>query len=83
MELKILSPERSQFLEALWVELNTRAGNFIVQEGHKPMIVSLAPNQPLAYCLTNGKQETFTPLSGVVEITRSSVTILLTQVPGE
>lgn len=81
MELKIFGPEGSQKLDALWVELNTKLGNFVVEDGHAPMIVSLAPNKEVIYCLSNGKQELFTPTSGVAEITRTSVTLLLTQSP--
>jgi len=65
----------------LWVEINTRIGNFIVQRGHTPMIVSLAPDKEISFCLKNGKQESFTPTDGVAEITRDSATLLLTQMP--
>ena len=81
MELKIFGPEGSQILDASWVELNTKSGNFVVQDGHTPMIVCLAADKEVVYCLANGKQETFTPTSGVAEITRHSVTLLLTQMP--
>ncbi len=82
MELKIFGPEGSQIVDACWVELNTNTGNFVVEIGHTPMIVSLAADKEVVYCLTNGKQETFVPTSGVAEITRTSVTLLLTQMPG-
>lgn len=82
MELKIFGPEGSLILDALWVELNTSTGNFVVQDGHTPMIVSLSPDKEVIYCLSNGKQESCIPTSGVAEITRTSVTLLLTQMPG-
>jgi len=81
MELKITGPEGTQTHEILWVEINTRVGNFIVQPGHTPMIVSLAPDKEVIFCLKNGKQESFTPTSGIAEITRDSAILLLTQMP--
>ena len=81
MNLKIISPEGTQTHEILWLELNTRAGNFVVQPGHTPMIVSLAPDKDVIFCLTNGKQETIAPTAGIAEITRNSATLLLNQMP--
>jgi F0F1-type ATP synthase epsilon subunit len=83
MEFKIFGPEGSLIRDALWVELTTATGNFIVQEGHSPMIVGLLPGKTIIYCLSNGKQESFVPISGVAEITRNSVTLLLNQMPPE
>ncbi len=45
--LKIISPEKTITHSILWIELNTRVGNFIVQPGHTPMIVTLAPNKEI------------------------------------
>lgn len=81
MELKIFGPEGSLIVDVYWIELNTKTGNFVVEIGHIPMIVSLAANKEVVYCLANGKQETFVPTNGVAEITRTSVTLLLPQMP--
>jgi len=81
MELKIISPEGAQTHKVIWLELNTSAGNFIIQRGHTPMIVSLAPDKEVIFCLANGKQESFIPTSGIAEITRKSTTLLLNQKP--
>lgn len=81
MELKIIGPEGTQTHEVLWLELNTKAGNFVIQDGHAPMIVSLKEDKEVVFCLNNGKQETFAPTGGVAEITRTSATLLLTQMP--
>jgi len=45
------------------------------------MIVSLAPDKEVSYCLKNGKQSSFSPPGGVAEVTRNSATLLLTQMP--
>lgn len=81
MKLKIIAPEGTDVHEILWVELNTKAGNFVIQPGHTPMIVSLAENKEVVYCLSNGKQTSFSPPGGVAEITRNTATLLLTQMP--
>jgi len=81
MELKVIAPEGTKTYEILWVELNTKAGNFVVQKGHTPTIVSLAPDKEVIFCLKDGKQESFTPTAGVAEITRNATTLLLMQAP--
>lgn len=83
MELKIVSPEETKTHKISWLELNTKVGNFIVQPGHAPMIVSLAEDKEVLFCLENGKQETFTPTAGIAEITRISATLILNQMPGK
>ena len=52
MELKIIGPEGKQTHSVLWIELNTAIGNFTVQPGHTPTIVSLAPDKEIIFCLT-------------------------------
>jgi len=79
MKLKIVSPEGTKEHSVQWLELNTKAGNFVIQPGHQPMIVSLAENKEVVFCLENGKQETFTPTAGIAEITRTSATLVISQ----
>ena len=79
MELKVISPEGTNIYKISWLELNTKIGNFIVQPGHTPMIVSLALDKEVVFCLENGVQEKFTPNTGIAEITRTSVRLLLNQ----
>jgi F0F1-type ATP synthase epsilon subunit len=81
MKLKIIGPEGAQAHDILWLELNTQAGNFVIQPGHTPMIVSLAKDKEVVYCLNNGQQESFSPTGGFAEITRTSATLLLNQMP--
>ena len=79
MELKIVAPEGTKIYEIIWLELNTKAGNFVIQPEHAPMIVSLTPDKDVIYCLKNGKQEIIAPTGGIAEITRNSATLALTQ----
>ncbi len=79
MNLDIISPAASHHYEVAWVELNTPVGNMIIQPGHAPLVITLSPNKPLVYCLKNGKQEVFTPTRAVAEVTRTHITILVSE----
>ena len=63
----------------MWIELNTPVGNFVIQPGHVPMIVTLAPDKEVIFCLKSGKQESFLVKQGVIDITRDSATLLLSE----
>ena len=80
MELKIITPKKSETLEVAWVEIETLAGGFVILPGHAPMVATLKPDEDLRFCLENGKQETIKPLSGTVEVSRKDVKLLLTAV---
>ena len=79
MELKIISPFRQKVYNIAWLELNTPVGNFVIQPGHAPMVLSLAPHKPITFCLTNGKQESLIIKEGFVEITRTSASIVINE----
>ena len=79
MELRVISPQKSQTHLIAWVELETPTGNFVIQQGHAPMIVTLSPHQPITFRLKNGKQETITPRTGIAQITRKDVTLLISE----
>jgi F0F1-type ATP synthase epsilon subunit len=77
MKLTIISPREIQEFAILWIELNAPTGNFVIQQGHAPMILILQPHQPIIFELNNGKQKTLTVPEGIAEITRTSITILM------
>lgn len=76
MKLNIVSPFTKKKLEIAWLEINTPVGNFVIQPGHAPMIVTLSPFKEITICLTNGKQENYFIKQGIVDITRTTITIL-------
>jgi F0F1-type ATP synthase epsilon subunit len=78
MKLIIKTPQELQEHEVAWVELNTATGNLVIQPGHAPSIMLLTPFKSLIFRLMNGKQETITIVSGIVEISRTQVLALLT-----
>lgn len=79
MKLYIVSPFEKKTVDIAWLELNTQIGNFVIQLGHVPTILTLAPNKELTFCLTNGKQESFVIKQGIAHITRIDITLLLNE----
>lgn len=79
MDLRIISPQHTQTFSVAWLEINTPAGNFVIQRGHVPMILILSPDQPITFRLKNGKQDSIMIRQGLVEITRTSATILMNE----
>lgn len=77
MQLQIVSPDKKETYEVSWVELNTPTGNYIIQPGHAPMILTLSPKQPFIFAHKNGKEEIVMVDRGIAEINRMQVTILL------
>ncbi|MCX5922908.1 MAG: hypothetical protein NTX86_06305 [Candidatus Dependentiae bacterium] len=77
MKLLIISPSGESNLEIAWLELNTAVGNFVIQPGHAPMIVTLAPNKQVTFCLKSGKQESFIVKQGIADIMRTEATLFL------
>ena len=76
MKLSIVDPEKIKIYHVSWVELNTHAGNMVIQENHAPMIVKLADNNELLFCLTTGEQESVQVAQAIAHVTRSEVKIL-------
>lgn len=81
MKLIIASPEHRQEMPINWVELSSPVGNFVVLLGHAPMIITLALNAPVTYCLNDGHQKSFDAPGGIAHITRTEVILLLPQKP--
>ena len=78
MELTINTPEHESTYSIAWLEINTPTGNYVIQQGHVPAIMILAPQKALIFRLTTGKQETITVRHGVVKIEREKVTVVIT-----
>ncbi len=79
MELTILSPQQHKSLKISWIEVETAVGNFVIQKDHVPTVLAVLSHQPITYCLTNGKKETFTSTGGILNVTRESATLLLNE----
>jgi len=77
MQLTILSPfKRDSYKDVDWVELRTDTGNFVIQEGHAPTILVLKEQQVILF-KHNKKEKKAMIQSGIADITREQVTILI------
>lgn len=64
-------------LSATWIEFDTSAGNFVIQRGHAPMILSL-DKKPIKVLLANGKHDAIRAAQGgIAEINRETVKLFL------
>lgn len=78
MELKLIGPTNAQSMEINWLEVQTLEGSFVIQPGHAPMIVLLAPNKELSMELQDGSITLMTIAGGILEVTRTYLTLILT-----
>jgi F0F1-type ATP synthase epsilon subunit len=78
MELTLIGPTSSQTLAINWLEVATQEGNFVVLPGHTPMILLLAPNKELTMERTDGATMVMTIAGGFLEVTRTSILLILT-----
>ena len=76
MELHIISPESTLMFRVVWVEVNTPVGNFVIQPGHVPTVLLLEPNKAVKFRLDNGKQEAVLIKDGILEVTRTTATVI-------
>lgn len=77
MKLHIVSAQQLDTYVVSWISIETDIGNFVVQPGHAPMVLTLAPQKPLLFQLAGGKQEYILISRGVIEVNRQDVTALL------
>ncbi len=78
MQLQIASPTEKSELQIAWLECETSQGNMIILTGHAPVIMTLRPLSTILYRLKSGKEESKKIINGVVHVTRSTITLLLT-----
>ena len=77
MKLQIITTQRVVEHEVTWIELNTPAGNMIVQDGHAPMMIELRSGHELLYQKEDGVQDSIMIIQGIAHIMRHEVKILL------
>ena len=82
MKLTINTPHHTTHYAVALLEINTPTGNYIIQQGHAPMILSLSFRQPMTFRLKTGKQETLLVHHGIAKIDRTSATIVMTSIEG-
>jgi F0F1-type ATP synthase epsilon subunit len=76
MELRILSPKTDTSLTVDWVEVNTPAGNMVIQSFHAPLIANILSNSTITVC--KGKNIQQIPVSvGSIKVAHNVVTLLM------
>jgi F0F1-type ATP synthase epsilon subunit len=81
MNLTIITPLRTLTYNVAWLEINTDVGNFVIQKGHAPALLVLAPNKEVVFRLKSGKQESMIVSGGIVEVTRDLATVVIQEAP--
>lgn len=76
MDLTIISPMSKKIYKITWIEINTPKGNFVIQPGHAPMIMTLAKKRSVTFSLENGNRESILINEGIISIDRTSTTII-------
>lgn len=79
MKFSVISPHATLEHTIVWVEINTPAGNMVIQQGHAPMIVEIQPESELLFMQPNGKQILLIVLQGFIHITRQEIKLLVTK----
>ena len=77
MKLSIIDTEKTVEYDVAWVELNTPAGNMVVQARHAPMMIELSSGKELLFELSTGKKKSIEVVQGVAHVTRQEVKILI------
>lgn len=77
MEFRIVTPQETLIYAVAWIEVNTPAGNFVIQPGHAPTILILEKGKEMNFRLVNGKQESLLVERGILEVTRSAATLIV------
>jgi F0F1-type ATP synthase epsilon subunit len=77
MNLNIVKPTEKKTFDIQWLEIQTPVGNFIIQDQHAPMIVTLKENSEITYRLSSGGNVTEKINYGLAHINRSFITLLI------
>ena len=78
MKLTIVSLKGKTEHQAVWIEINTLDGNFVLQPDYTPTTFVLVAHKDFTYCLTTGKLETIMlEKEALLSVTRTSALLLL------
>jgi F0F1-type ATP synthase epsilon subunit len=79
VKFSVISPHSVVEHTIVWLEINTPAGNLVIQEDHAPMIVEIEQNSELLFMEHNGKQISIIVLQGFIHVTRKEIKLLVTK----
>ncbi len=82
MKLAIFSSTQSHEYDMSYLEVETSVGNFVILEGHAPILLLLSAGKPVVFCQKDAP-ETFErfPLlhGGILKVTRTHATIIMNE----
>jgi len=79
VKFSVISPHSTAEHTIVWVEINTPAGNMVIQENHAPMVVEIEPNSEILFMQQNGKQVSIVVLQGFIHVTHQEIKLLVTK----
>jgi len=79
VKFSVINPHSITEYSIVWLEINTPAGNMVIQENHAPLIIEIEPNSELLFMQKNGKQISMIVHQGFIHITRYSIKLLVTK----
>ena len=80
MRLTIISPQKKKMYVIDWIECKTIDGTLVICLGHVPTVLLLADNESVMFKLDTGKQQTLFVASGIAEVFRDSITLIVSNV---
>lgn len=79
MLLRIIGPSGEKEFNITWIEVETSVGNFVIHTGHAPTVLTLLPDHEVFFQLKTGQRESVKISRGIIEITRETATIILSE----
>jgi F0F1-type ATP synthase epsilon subunit len=80
VKLVLVTPQNKYEYGVQWIEAHTASGSLVIQPGHAPMILMLAPGFNFSFLLENGEKNTVQlSRSGFMEVGRDGAVVLLGQ----
>jgi F0F1-type ATP synthase epsilon subunit len=80
MKLTIFSSTQSQEYDINYLEVDTLVGNFVILEGHEPLVLLLPPGKPIIFCqkdTPDAFERLPLPDGGILKVTRTQSTLII------
>ena len=82
LEVRIIGTTASHVFAALWLEVQSPTGEFVLAPDHYPLISLLKKDSRLSYLTTENQISSYDISGGIVIIENNVVLILLDESPG-
>jgi F0F1-type ATP synthase epsilon subunit len=75
----IMSPTESHDHKVSWIRVETSQGDFVIQDGHAPTIVTLEHGNTMTYELTDGTEKSLSVEQGILHVNRTEATLIISE----